>query len=314
MTIGSLFSGIGGFELGLERAGLGPVLWQVEINPFCRDVLAKHWPNAERFSDVQQVSGRHAETCDLDGYCEGCRPGILRRVDIICGGFPCQDLSVAGHGAGLDGARSGLWREFARIVGEVRPRVVAIENVAALVGRGLDRVVSDLVRLGYEVEATRIRASDVGAPHRRERLFALAYARGAGLEGSDERGSKQSGAARRGAHVADPDGVAVRVEPERDLPGQAIGRDAVAVDACGGRGRAAEPRVGRGAHGVSDRLDGGAELARWPVRIGETPHAWEPPRSTRALIRDHDERLAGLGNAIVPECAEVVGRRIRART
>jgi len=157
VRIGSLFSGIGGLERGLERAGVGRVIWQVERDPFCRDVLARHWPDATRYDDVRSVGSAN-----------------LAPVDVVCGGFPCQDVSVAGRGAGLDGARSGLWGEYRRIVAEMRPEAVVVENVSALVARGLDRVVRDLVQLGYEVEGSRIRADDVGAPHRRERLFLLA--------------------------------------------------------------------------------------------------------------------------------------------
>src|SRR6187200_1732128 len=102
MTIGSLFAGVGGLELGLEWAGLGPTLWQVEQDKFCRAVLEKHWPQAERFDDVCTVGSAN-----------------LAPVQLICGGFPCQDVSSAGKGAGLAGERSGLWREFARVVREL---------------------------------------------------------------------------------------------------------------------------------------------------------------------------------------------------
>ena len=158
MSIGSLFSGIGGLDLGAERAGLGPVRWQVEINPYSRALLAKHWPEAEQHEDVRSVAA-----------------ASLPFVDVICGGFPCQDVSVAGGGAGLVGERSGLWYEYLRILREVRPRGVLIENVPGLVRRGLDVVVEGLQGLGYEVEGTRIRASDLGAWHRRERVFLVAW-------------------------------------------------------------------------------------------------------------------------------------------
>ncbi|MCP4742755.1 MAG: DNA cytosine methyltransferase, partial [Actinomycetales bacterium] len=104
MNILSLFAGIGGLELGLERAGLGTTRWQVELEPFNRKVLAAHWPDAERFADVRDVSADDFPGCD-----------------VICGGFPCQDISSAGKGEGIDGQRSGLWREFARLIGEIRP-------------------------------------------------------------------------------------------------------------------------------------------------------------------------------------------------
>jgi DNA (cytosine-5)-methyltransferase 1 len=167
LTIGSLFSGIGGLELGLERAGLGPVIFQVEKDEYCRAVLAKHWPNATRFEDVKDV-GRFN----------------LAPVDVLCGGFPCQDISLAGDGDGIEeGARSGLWREYARIVGELRPSYVVVENVAALLGRGMGRVLGDLASLGYDAEWDCIPASAVGAPHRRDRVFVIAHDGGERGEG-----------------------------------------------------------------------------------------------------------------------------------
>jgi C-5 cytosine-specific DNA methylase len=133
LTIGSLFSGIGGLDLGLERAGLGPVLFQVEIDPFCRAVLAKHWPKALRHDDVRTVG----------------RTATLPRVDLLCGGFPCQDVSGAGKGAGLEGERSGLWFEFHRIVAATLPRFVVVENVASGKGRYLcPECIAELERRG----------------------------------------------------------------------------------------------------------------------------------------------------------------------
>lgn len=158
MRVGSLFSGIGGLELGLEWAGVGHTVWQVEKEPFARAVLAKHWPDAERFDDVRTVGAAN-----------------LPQVDVICGGFPCQDISYAGKGAGLAGERSGLWYEYARIVRELAPRFVVVENVSALLTRGLDAVLGTLASLGYDAEWSCVRASDVGARHRRERVFVVAW-------------------------------------------------------------------------------------------------------------------------------------------
>ena len=112
MTFGSLFAGIGGLDLGLERAGM-ECRWQVEIDEFCRKVLAKHWPEVPKYGDIGKLTGEELEP-----------------VDLICGGFPCQDLSQAGRRAGLEGDRSGLWFEFARIVGVLRPRWV--ERISVL--------------------------------------------------------------------------------------------------------------------------------------------------------------------------------------
>lgn len=297
MTIGSLFSGIGGLELGLERAGLGPVRWQVEIDPWCRGVLAMHWPAAARYDDVRRVGASNLEP-----------------VEVICGGFPCQDISQAGKGAGLSGHRSGLWAEFARVIGELRPRAVVVENVRALVARGLDRVVSDLDGLGYRVEGRIIAARDVGAPHRRERLFVLAYARDDGREGRGEGHHYHGGDAsredanRRDPRVADADGERVRVLEQRVPGGRSRGlrdgRESQPVHGGEARGGHPQPGMGRGAHGVSAWLD------RWPARPGDAPAVWEPPRATTVSQPTAARRLHALGNAVVPQVAEVVGRRV----
>jgi DNA-cytosine methyltransferase len=158
LTVGSLFSGIGGFDLGFQRAGF-EIKWQVEIDPFCRRVLEKHWPGVKRYSDVRHL---HAP-----------EPAW---VDVVCGGFPCQDISDAGKRAGIDGERSGLWAEFARLIRELEPRYIVVENVAALLGRGLSRVLGDLAESGYDAEWDCLPASAVGAPHRRDRIWIVAYA------------------------------------------------------------------------------------------------------------------------------------------
>ena len=168
MTVGSLFAGIGGFDLGLERAGM-TVQWQVEIDPFCRRVLAKHWPDVRRYEDVREVHA--ARVCPTGGICDRCLPD----VDVLCGGFPCQDISYAGFGAGMDGARSGLWSEYARLISELRPRLVIVENVAALLNRGLERVLADLAGLGFDAEWSLLSSCAMGATHMRQRLFIVAY-------------------------------------------------------------------------------------------------------------------------------------------
>jgi DNA (cytosine-5)-methyltransferase 1 len=159
MIHGSLFAGIGGFDLGFERAGIKTV-WQVEIDGYCRGVLAKHFPSAQRFADIRECGAHN-----------------LSPVDILSGGFPCQDISNTGKRTGIDGERSGLWSEYARIVRELRPRYVVVENVAALLGRGMERVLGDLAACGYDAEWDCIPAASVGAPHIRERVWILAYSR-----------------------------------------------------------------------------------------------------------------------------------------
>lgn len=165
-----LFSGIGGFSLGLERAGGFETVAFCEIEPYCRRVLAKHWPEIPIYDDVRKLT---AAKLAADGLA----------VDVICGGFPCQDISLAGKGAGLAGERSGLWRDYARLIGELRPQFVIVENVAALLSRGLGDVLGDLAAIGYDAEWTALPASRIGAPHHRDRLWIVAYASGARREG-----------------------------------------------------------------------------------------------------------------------------------
>lgn len=153
-----LFSGIGGFSLGLERTGGFETVAFCEIEPFCRAVLARHWPGVPTHEDVRTL-----------------RASDVGPVDVICGGFPCQDISVAGKGAGIGGERSGLWGEFARLAGELGPRWVIAENSPALRSRGLVRVLQDLRALGYDAEWHCIPASYVGAPHSRDRIWIVAY-------------------------------------------------------------------------------------------------------------------------------------------
>jgi DNA (cytosine-5)-methyltransferase 1 len=155
--VGSLFSGIGGLDLGLERAGM-EVAWQVEIDEFCQKVLAKHWPDVPRYGDVRDV-GRHN----------------LEAVDLICGGFPCQPWSVAGKRRGTKDDRH-LWPEMVRVIGELKPTWVIGENVPGIIKPFLDQAIFDLESESYTCEAFVLSASAFDAPHNRGRLFIIAYA------------------------------------------------------------------------------------------------------------------------------------------
>lgn len=236
LRIGSLFAGIGGLELGLERAGLGRVVWQVEIDPKRCAVLAKHWPEAQRFSDVQKVSATRCTTTSENA---------LDQVEVICGGFPCQDVSGAsrGRGGGITGKKSGLWKEYARIVEEIEPAIVVVENVALGAPRWLPTVRRDLHVLGYRTRALRVDASDVGAPHSRPRVFVVGYANA---------GS----------------------QPTLPVDGEVAGLQTPAR--LGGGWRIPVPRSLRMAHGVPGELD----------------------------------RVHALGDAVIPDCAELIGRVI----
>lgn len=261
MRIGSLFSGIGLLEKGLVDAGVGTVAWQVEVDPFCRRVLAKHYPEAVRHNDVREVGAHN-----------------LEHVDVICGGFPCTDLSTAGRGAGLDGPASGLWWEYLRVVRDVRPRFVVIENVAALLVRGLDRVLGALAESGYDATWDCIPASAVGAPHQRDRLFVVAYAQ------------------RERQPDAQLHGVAGHAGAQGEAPSESDrGRWA----------RSLESVVGVGVDGSATGLAGRG--LRFPAGMGQDQFAWESPRILKG-VKNRQEKLTAVGNAVVPQVAQVVGR------
>jgi DNA (cytosine-5)-methyltransferase 1 len=244
VTIGSLFSGIGGLDLAMEWAGFGPTVFQVEIDPWCRAVLAKHWPQAERYDDVRELSG-----------------AALPLADVWCGGFPCQDISGANpHGRGLDGERSGLWFEFRRLLEEARdagkqPRGVVVENVGRLARRGLDVVADGLCGLGYEVEVSRVLAADVGAPHLRERCFLVCVLADAGRAGRDEPG-RHGGASGSGEAAARGGGAA----GVGDAPGQRLARTRSVLDS--GRLAAADG-AGEGRE-LADSASGGSVPVQQP--------------------------------------------------
>lgn len=157
-----LFSGIGGFSLGLERTGGFETVAFCEIEEFPRRVLAKHWPEVPCYHDVRTLT---KDALDRDGIA----------VDVICGGFPCQDLSTSGSGLGLKGERSGLWHEYARLIGEIRPSLVIVENSPELLDGWIGDVLRPLAAFGYDAQWSCIPASAVGAPHRRDRIWLVAY-------------------------------------------------------------------------------------------------------------------------------------------
>ncbi len=169
LNVLDLFSGIGGFAAGFHRIGFKTVAF-CESSPFARAVLAKTWPEIPCYHDVRNLTARQMRSDGVAG------------IDVVCGGFPCQDISAAGQGAGLDGVRSGLWREMLRLVTECRPGWVVVENVPALRIRGADRVLDGLEAAGYACWPLVVGAAHAGAPHRRQRVFVLAHADGTGLE------------------------------------------------------------------------------------------------------------------------------------
>lgn len=226
----SLFSGIGGFDLGFDRAGMECV-GQVEIDPYCQRVLAKHWPDVPRLADIREVKGNEFGT-----------------IDVICGGFPCQPHSIAGKQRGAEDDRE-LWPEMCRIIANVRPAWVVAENSPNIRNTILDNIFIDLETIGYTVGAVNIPACAVDAPHIRQRAFILAH-------------TDESIKHRRGGSVQ----MGGRTCPKETKQNSNTGRTKWP----------AEPGVGRMAYGVSNRVD----------------------------------RLGALGNAIVPQVAEFIGRQI----
>ena len=299
-----VFSGIGGFSLGLESTGGFETVAFCEIEPFPREVLAVHWPEVPCFTDVRELK---------------LSPGD---ADMIVGGFPCQDISVAGKGAGIEGERSGLWRELFRLVQECRPRWVLVENVSALRTRGADRVLSDLEAEGYACWPLVVGAWAVGAPHKRDRVWIVAHRNSAGP--SSQRGSElfdgRRAASRDDADgrgewpVGSPTGAGLEGQradagqPQEPQPGDAstygldlseaiaggvvarlLGTDAGirggtrhhAGNVVTGDATVAEPegeRRPQQGHGRDAGPRPGCDGPRWPARPGEPQHEWEESR------------------------------------
>ena len=303
ITALDLFSGIGGFSLALEKVGVRTVAF-CEIDPFCRKVLKKHWPRVPVHHDITQLKG------DQVGY-----------VDIICGGFHCQDISLAGRRAGLEGARSGLWGEYARLVGELGPRFVIVENVAALRSKGLDKVLADLAALGYDAIWDCMPASAVGAPHRRDRIWIVAYSAraicpqlGAITQGQQDRSADDGHASNAAGQRQSP----ARIGELDQAPSRARQADwagglcEVLFDASGS-GLASRLPVALGPIAFPERSGWrNAEPRLGRMADGISPWAHEPddvPRIAKG-IPDRVRRLKALGNAVVPQVVEIVARAV----
>jgi DNA (cytosine-5)-methyltransferase 1 len=236
-----------------------------EIDPYCRRVLAKRWPAVPCYGDIRKLTGAALAANGIS-------------VDVICGGFPCQDISTAGLGAGIEGSRSGLWSEYARIIGEVRPRYVLVENVAALLGRGIDTVLRDLAALGFDAEWHCIPASAVGAPHRRDRVWIVADASRV-QPGRQEQWAERQRAGTGGQSINGADAeTSERRRSDSEDYGWRWDQEVRRLGLCGDWSEHwfVEPDVGRVAHGIPSRVD----------------------------------RLKGLGNAVVPQIPEIIGRAI----
>jgi len=297
MRVLDLFSGIGGFALGLERAGMETVAF-CEIDPFCRQVLKKHWPDIPCHMDIRRLTKKD-----------------LPEIDLICGGFPCQDISVANtQGVGLEGKRSGLWKEYHRIIKEVKPRYVIIENVANLRNKGLNKVLKDVWSLGYDLEWHIIPAFSVGLPHQRERIWILAYSRQDSRGNSGTRRIKQDGKRGDGPKVWGSKAV------EASGPGEAHGAmaytDPERLEISGtyqaNEGEGSEGRAHRTGSGGNDgRFIKPESFAKYRTSRGEIKWSVEPELGRVVNgIPQRVDRIKSLGNAIVPHIAQLIGEAI----
>jgi DNA (cytosine-5)-methyltransferase 1 len=325
-----LFSGIGGFSLGLERTGGFETVAFCEIEPFPRRVLAKHWPEVPCYEDVRTLTGARLAADGITG------------IDVITGGFPCQDLSVAGKQRGMgEGTRSGLWSEIVRLVGELRPSYVIVENVAALLsgpsqkrGGWFGRVLGDLAECGYDAEWENIPASALGAPHRRERVWLVGLATiGRDMANADQVGTiwepdpgvslvfNEGGARvseRRNKSLADTKelqrdggnhntGIRVGAEPLSQLGNGSWAKHLAHSNGIDEQGQQssvinAQERQGSVAGSSGPCL---ASIGRkWETEPGMGRVADGVP--------DRAHRLATLGNSVVPQIPELIGRAILA--
>lgn len=248
MRLGSLFSGIGGIDLAFQLAGFD-IAWQVENDDYCTQVLTKHWPDVPKYGDVRTV------TADIG------------QVDVLAGGPPCQPFSVAGKRKGAADERN-MWPEFRRLIGELRPRVVFLENVPAIASGYGPVVIGDLAEMGYDARWGVISAAAAGAPHRRERWWCVAV--GNTNESRLERWQLSS--ERRREQFTRSSGM------EWQKPGS-------------------QSRMGGNVTRIPDRVDAGQ---RWPAGRGIAQHAWEPPRTVAARsVPNRTDRIKALGNAVV---------------
>jgi DNA (cytosine-5)-methyltransferase 1 len=305
MTFGSLFDGIGGIDLGLERAGWN-CEWQVEQDPYALKVLKKVWPAVPKYRDVRYfLGGKRWRRCRQAWH-----------VDLICGGFPCQDISNAGKRSGIAGERSGLWSEFARIVRLLRPDYVFVENVPALTIRGLGTVLGDLAKMGFNAEWGCLPAAAVGAPHARWRLFLVAHRQPHALGIFSDRDAPD-------AHGPLREGRESAIHSGRNGTGSFSASNAPDADSSRLKKsqeiRGRQPIVDK--HGKNNAPDSAGrqqgqcwwkEFAAFCESQGRL--LWPTTESGICGVADgipnREHRLKCLGNAVIPSLAEWVGKRI----
>ena len=284
-----LFSGIGGFSLGLERAGMETVAF-CEFDEHAQRVLKKHWPDIPIHEDVRTLDGTK----------------YRGSVDVVCGGFPCQDLSHAGKKAGIEGGRSSLYREMLRIISECLPRYAIFENVSALItgesGRWFAQFLYDLASIGYDAEWHCISASELGAYHHRDRVWIIAYPNNDGQVTAEVRQSIQerNGGNQEGAKPA---------IKSKGLSSERVSSNSNMLG-C--------ERFAKIAHDIkqqvqfmrSDKDDRGRFDLSEPALCGANDGVpyWVDGTGRRKMQRT--ERLKRLGNSVVPQIPEIIGRAI----
>jgi DNA (cytosine-5)-methyltransferase 1 len=269
LYVGSLFSGIGGIELGLERTGFFETKWFIENDIYCQAVLRKHWSQCEVYGDITYIDWSK-----------------MPKVDVLTGGFPCQDISQAGRGKGIiDGKRSSLWKHYAESIRILRPKYAIIENVPMLYSRGLNVVLADIAQAGYNAEWFTLQASYFGAPHKRERMFIIAYP--CGKRFIHLRLKKQSGQGRESAQSENSPGFITddwsqriqRFKQKKIQRKQGFSwcEDVRRIEDLRGRQDIPEPLFCGGRDGIPNWMD----------------------------------RIKSCGNSVVPECAEFIGERLK---
>ena len=284
-----LFHGIGGFALGAYWAGMKfENHYCSDIEPYAVELYKKLFPDSIQLGDIREIDCEkimadtdrtRLQRRDSKELRECTNQRTIRQSNtswIITGGFPCQDISVAGKGTGIRGSRSGLWFEMRRIIRDLRPRFAIMENVGALTFRGLTDVLGSLTEIGYDAEWQDIRAEDVGAPHRRERIWIVAYPNGERKSQSERNEQKERRRIINGGKEL-PDSLSINDDNGRYGTSEICRQRPEKPDLSRSGNWIIEPAMGRLAHGVSGRVD----------------------------------RLKGLGNAIVPQIAELLFRQIK---
>lgn len=315
LTVGSLFSGIGGLELGLEKTNYFKTVYQVENNPYATKILEKHWPGVRRYGDIKEIKE-------------------LPYTDVICGGFPCQDLSCANpRGKGLQGEKSGLWREMLRVIRMVRPRYVLVENVPALRWNGMDTVLGDIASVGYDAEWQTIPASALGAWHRRDRVFIVAYAAGRGGQGifrpdawrrareralaecsplaadtDNKRQPQQKGSEQKiRKRTADSNKIAADVDHIQAGQQEPVSMRSVSTEPPG------DGAKGPLADAMRERLQRQLCGPQAADSDGYSFNAWDVEPDVVRLVHGAThrmDRITCLGNSVVPQVAQIVGYMI----